>query len=139
MLFVCLGNICRSPMAEAIALHLKPDGHFDSAGTAGYHAGERADPRTLAVLDEHGIRYDGRSRKVHDQDFERFPLILAMDQRNLKALRRRCPPEHRHKLHLVLEPLGVGREVGDPYYGGPDGFNLVYAELTEALEHWLSD
>lgn len=137
ILFVCLGNICRSPMADAIARHRAGgDRLLDSAGTGAYHVGETADPRTLAVLERNGIPYDGRARAVEASDFERFDLLLAMDRSNLANLQRICPPEHRHKLHLVLEPT-TGGEVGDPYYGGPDGFDLCFEQLSDALEHWL--
>lgn len=139
ILFVCLGNICRSPMADALARHRSPGRKVDSAGTAAYHIGKRADARTLEVLQRHGIPYDGRARQVSDADFESFDLILAMDRANLDDLRRRCPASLQHKLHLVLEPLGEGREVGDPYYGGPAGFDRVYGELDEALRHWMID
>jgi protein-tyrosine phosphatase len=142
ILFVCLGNICRSPMADALAAHrIRQRGlpaRVDSAGTAAYHVGNPADRRTLAVLAKHGIPYDGRARRVADVDFATFDLVLAMDQANLDDLRRRCPAAHAHKLRLVLEPLGAGREVDDPYYGGPDGFDRCFAELDAALDHWLT-
>lgn len=137
VLYVCLGNICRSPMAEAIAAHRFPAWTVDSCGTAAYHTGASADPRTLEVLRAHGVPYDGRARQVTAADFERFDLVLAMDRNNLEELRQRCPPALRSKLHLVLEPLGSDREVEDPYYGGPDGFERVYRELDEAIGHWL--
>ncbi|MCB9670567.1 MAG: low molecular weight phosphotyrosine protein phosphatase [Alphaproteobacteria bacterium] len=142
VLFVCLGNICRSPMADAIAAHMARqrglDLRVDSAGTGAWHAGEAADRRTLAVLRAHGIPYDGRARQVRVSDFAEFDLILAMDRSNLRDLLAICPPANRDRVHLVLEPLGEGLEVGDPYYGGPDGFEVVYRQLTEALEHWLA-
>ena len=140
ILFVCLGNICRSPMADAIARHATQGMGFtiDSAGTGAWHAGEAADPRTLEVLERHGIAYDGRARQVVPEDFERFDLILAMDRENVVNLLRQCPPGHRKKLHLVLEPLGDGLEVGDPYYGGPEGFDRAYAQLTEAISYWIA-
>lgn len=140
VLFVCLGNICRSPMAEGIARQRAADkgvsARFDSAGTIGHHAGERADPRTRAVLERHGIPYDGRSRKLTADDFEQFDLILAMDRSNLADMTAICPADHRHKLRLVLEPTGGG-EVPDPYYGGPDGFDAGYRMLLAAIDRWL--
>ena len=142
ILFVCLGNICRSPMAEGIMNKLVRDRglsdkvEVDAAGTAAYHVGERADPRTRALLSHHDSEFTTRARQVADEDFTRFDLILAMDASNLRGLEQRCPPEHAHKLHKALEPLGGG-DVGDPYYGGADGFEQNYQELSEALEIWL--
>jgi protein-tyrosine phosphatase len=137
VLFVCLGNICRSPMADAIARHRYPQVTVDSAGTGAYHVGETADPRTLEVLRRHGIPYDGRARQVRASDFEDFDLILAMDASNRKNLLRIAPTAHAHKVRMVLEPLEVGREVSDPYYGGPKGFDIAFEELDEAIGHWL--
>ncbi len=138
VLFVCLGNICRSPMADAIARHRYPHLRVESAGTGAYHEGEAADPRTLEVLQRNGIPYDGRARKLRPVDFEDFDLVLAMDISNLMNLRRICPQALQHKVHLVLEPLGADREVDDPYYGGKDGFDIAFRELDEAIGHWLA-
>jgi protein-tyrosine phosphatase len=140
VLFVCLGNICRSPMAEGIfrakLAQRGLDAVVDSAGTGAWHAGEPPDPRTLAVLDKQGAACEMTARQVVAGDFERFDLILAMDRSNLRTLQERCPPGLRAKLHLALEPT-TGGEVGDPYYGGASGFDRVYAELDEALDAWL--
>jgi protein-tyrosine-phosphatase len=144
VLFVCLGNICRSPMAHGIFAHevrrrgLQERFAVDSAGTAAYHAGEDPDPRTQAVLRRHGIALRHASRKVRDDDFERFDLILAMDRANHRDLLARCPAAHRPKVRMMLEPLGGG-EVGDPYYGGPEGFDVNFRELTEASRAWLDE
>jgi protein-tyrosine phosphatase len=129
-------------MAEGIFMNqVRTAGRADqfeiaSAGTASYHAGSPPDRRTLEVLARHGIRLESRSRQVTDADFARFDLILAMDRSNLDTLSRRCPPQYRDKLHLTLEPT-TGGDVPDPYYGGPQGFDLNYAQLLEALEAWL--
>lgn len=142
VLFVCLGNICRSPMAHGIFAHevrqrgLDDRFEVDSAGTAAYHEGEDPDPRTRQVLAAHGIPLRHAARAVRDSDFERFDLVLAMDRSNLQRLRARCPEAHAHKIHLMLEPVGGG-EVADPYYGGPDGFDVNFRELTEASGAWL--
>ena len=91
VLFVCLGNICRSPLAEGVFLHQAAEASFevevDSAGTGGYHAGELADPRSRAVAQKHGIQLPIRARKVKADDFGRFDLIVAMDQSNARNLR----------------------------------------------------
>lgn len=141
VLFVCLGNICRSPMAEGIArARLVAAGRHDvaveSAGTAGYHEGEPADARTLDVLRRKGQLCELIARQVRDDDFERFDLILAMDRANLRDLRDRCPPAHQNKLRLMLEPT-TGGDVPDPYYGGKDGFDQVYRLLDQAMDAWL--
>lgn len=143
VLLVCLGNICRSPMAEGI-LSAKLEGlgrlgryHIESAGTGGWHAGERPDPRTLAVLHRHGADCRSRARQVEPADFEHFDWILAMDRSNLRDLQRVCPPSRRDHLFLALEPAG-GTDVPDPYYGGPEGFEQVYRLLDEALGLWIT-
>ena len=143
VLMVCLGNICRSPMAEGVMNHqldaLGLTGHFDvdSAGTAGYHAGELADRRTLAVLDREGAPRPGVSRRVTEDDFMSFDWILAMDRANLNALRGRAPKTGgRAHLALILEPTGGG-EVPDPYYGEGDGFEHVYQLLEGSIRVWI--
>ena len=129
-LFVCMGNICRSPMAHALAVHRRiPGCEFDSAGT---HAGGRAepmDPRAAAALKRRGVMLHpkARSRRFETRDFERFDLVLAMDRANLAALQVLCAPEHRNKVRLFMD-LGdgtAGTEVPDPYYGGAEGFERV--------------
>lgn len=137
---VCMGNVCRSPMAQSITLHLaraaelKGGCDVDSAGTHAGHIGEAPDPRAKAALTSHGYPVGKtRSRRVTDRDFARYDLILAMDQANLNDLRELCPNEHAHKLRLLLEfaPDAGVLEVPDPYYGGVQGFERVL-ELCEA-------
>lgn len=135
ILFVCLGNICRSPLAEGILRHLagpRPV-DVDSAGTGGWHIGDRPDRRSIAVARSHGIDIAGqRGRKVHTRDFEAFDLIFAMDRSNLANLRALAPAVAQHKLHLFSSyMLGVERDVPDPYYEGPEGFETVYSMLLE--------
>jgi protein-tyrosine phosphatase len=141
VLMVCMGNICRSPMAASVLrTRLAEHGwaqqvEVDSAGTYAGHQGERADRRAVAVALTHGhasiVRE--RARAIQPDDFERFNLLLAMDRDNLMHLQHHCPPELAHKLHLFLPFAGVrGRqEVPDPYYGGIDGFEQVL-QLCEA-------
>ena len=142
VLFVCLGNICRSPMAEGVMLQKlvqrKLEDHFnvDSASTAGYHQGEPADRRTLQVLSRVGAPVPSRSRRVVDQDFEAFDWIFAMDTANYRDLQARAPSHCRAQIHKLLEPCGGG-DVPDPYYGGVDGFDQVYGLVDDAIEQWL--
>lgn len=131
---VCMGNTCRSPMARAIACKLAaaaglaPGFEVDCAGTHADPLGERPDPRAVLALARHG--YDmgrARSRPVEEQDFQSFDLILAMDLDNLAELRRLCPAQHGHKLHLLLDFAQEIEEVEvpDPYYGNQQGFEQV--------------
>ena len=135
VLVVCLGNICRSPMAQrvlsAVARERGLAGRVE-VESAGTHAGgwQSTDLRALASLARAG--YDAtarRARRVAAADFERFDLVLAMDGDNLAALQQRCPPEQAHKLRLWLDfaPGPAGREVPDPYYGDEPGFDQVLA------------
>lgn len=145
ILFVCLGNICRSPTAEvvfrAVASREAPDLvlEVDSAGTAGYHVGELPDRRTRQAAARRGYDLSAlRARIVDPRDFDNFDLILAMDRENLRALERRAPPQARDRLRLFLEfapETGIS-EVPDPYYGGPNGFEDVL-DLIEAASRGL--
>jgi len=145
ILFVCLGNICRSPTAEvvfrAVAAREAPDLmlEVDSAGTAGYHVGEPPDRRTREAAARRGYDLSAlRARVIEPNDFERFDLILAMDRENLRALQRRAPAHARERLRLFLEfaPEAGVSEVPDPYYGGPNGFEDVL-DLIEAASRGL--
>lgn len=135
ILFVCLGNICRSPLAEGILRHVAGDGlvDVDSAGTGGWHIGDPPDRRSIAVARKHGIDIARqRCRRVHAGDFEAFDLIFAMDASNLATLRAMAPLDAQHKLHLFLEyTQGIIIDVPDPYYEGPEGFETVYNMLFE--------
>ena len=140
ILMVCMANICRSPMARAVAEHMAAQAglakrlEFDAAGTHAQNGGARPDARGQAALATRRIKSPhARSRRVTDKDFERFDLILAMDESNLAALQRQCPPAHQHKLRLLMSyapELGV-KEVPDPYFGNPAGFERVL-DLCEA-------
>jgi len=131
ILFVCTGNICRSPTAEAVLRHLAKeagiDVHVESAGTGDWHVGHPPDER--AQHHARGRGYDlsaQRARQVERRDFEAFDLIVAMDRGHLRVLERQCPREHRAKLRML-----AGRDVPDPYYGGPEGFEHVL-DMVEA-------
>jgi protein-tyrosine phosphatase len=145
VLFVCLGNICRSPTAEGVFRHLlKQEApelrvEVDSAGTAGYHIGDPPDSRSQLAARRRGIDLSGlRARQVALDDFARFDLILAMDRDNLRRLEAMRPPQSRVQLHLFLEyAADQGRlEVPDPYYGDATGFEDVL-DLTTAASRGL--
>jgi len=142
LLFVCLGNICRSPLAEGVFLHLVGDLGLesvfdaDSAGTGGWHAGEPPDPRSIDVARRHGIELRGPARQVRREDFDRFSLILAMDRENHEDLRRRQPAAATRGEILLLREFdpeaGGDLDVPDPYYGGPSGFDQVFEMVHRA-------
>ena len=134
ILFVCMGNICRSPTAEGVVNNIIINNGMsglikvDSAGTHGYHVGEPPDPRTCEAALRRGIDLSGyRARKVVPEDFERFDLLLAMDRDNLALLQRGARPEHQAKLGLFMNYASRfdADDVPDPYYGGERGFELV--------------
>jgi len=145
VLFVCMGNICRSPLAHGLFEHLvKKEGldtliEVDSAGTHAYHVGEAPDPRSQDTARQRGIDISGqRARKVCVADFEEFDYVLAMDRDNYAILESICPAGHEDKLHLFLDfaPELPESEVPDPYYGGRSGFDRVF-DLVEAAAHGL--
>ena len=149
VLFVCMGNICRSPVAEGIFLHLaKARGlsarfEVDSCGIGDWHIGHAADPRSQDVARRNGIELACTSRQIdRTRDFEYFDWILAMDRQNQRDLENLSPDEHLHKIHLMREfdPEAnpkEGAEVPDPYYGGPQGFDSMYAMLLRSCENFL--
>ncbi|MCL1039035.1 low molecular weight phosphotyrosine protein phosphatase [Shewanella submarina] len=143
VLFVCMGNICRSPTAEAVCRKMATergvDVRIDSAGTIAYHAGEKPDPRSQAAGEARGYDFSGiRARQVNDADFELFDLILAADNKNLQDLAQRCPSQYQSKLALMLAPCeGNETQVPDPYYGGDQGFEHVLDLLEGACGKWL--
>jgi len=138
VLFVCLGNICRSPTAEAVfrARAGDRDIQIDSAGTGAWHAGEPPDPRSRAEGERRGYSFAGQSaRKVRQSDFTEFDYILAMDASNLRDLAEIAPANMTANLSLFLPD---GRDVPDPYYGGADGFRNVVDLIENAADHWLN-
>lgn len=147
ILFVCLGNICRSPTAEGVMRALiverglQAHVEVDSAGTGGWHVGESPDARATAAARARGVGLSGAARQVRAQDFEQFDLILAMDRANERDLRGLAPdPRSAAKVRLLreFEPEPESLEVPDPYYGGPEGFervlDLVHASCLGVLD-----
>ncbi len=144
ILFVCMGNICRSPLAEGILRNLAESAALhqltvDSAGTGGWHRGDAPDPRSIAMARRHGIDISlQRARQVTAADFETFDLVFAMDENNLANLLRLSSERHRHKIHLFMEYAAGHREnVPDPYYGAEDGFLTVYNMLLAGCRSLL--
>jgi len=133
LLFVCLGNICRSPLAEGVMRHLARERgvldrlRLDSAGTGGWHAGAPADPRMRRTAAAHGIELTSRARAIEPADLERFDRILCMDRRNLEDVRALGAGPAQAALLLEFHPAAPGLEVPDPYHGAEDGFETVYA------------
>ena len=148
ILFVCLGNICRSPTAEAVMRHLvKQRGlddriHVDSAGTGGWHAGNPPDARSASVGAKRGIPLSGKARQVTTEDFDDFDFIVAMDRTNRDDLRALAPSlAARNKIHLLRDfsPAGAkDADVPDPYYGGPQGFDQVFDICLQACDGLLA-
>lgn len=146
VLFVCMGNICRSPTAEGVFRRLAQDAgladklRIDSAGTHDYHIGSVPDARASASAGKRGYDLSAlRGRQVAGQDFRDFDYILAMDKENLANLQRICPPEHAGKIYLFLEfsTKFSEREVPDPYYGGAQGFEHVLDLVEDAASGLL--
>ena len=140
VLFVCMGNICRSPTAEGVFRRVAEEAGLldsltiDSAGTHAYHVGEPPDRRSQAAAARRGYELGSiRARRVSKSDFDRFDLILAMDKLNLVTLRDRADAIHHHKIQLFLEYAeGPELEVPDPYYGGATGFERVLDLVEDA-------
>jgi protein-tyrosine phosphatase len=143
ILFVCLGNICRSPTAEAVLRKMASSQgvplRIDSAGTIDHHKGKLPDRRAVAAAQRRGYDFTGiRSRPITSDDFHNFELILAADHYNLADLKAICPEPYQHKLGLILDfSDGDYREVPDPYYGGSRGFELVLDLIEQACSKML--
>lgn len=132
ILFVCTGNICRSPTAEGVLKKMISDTglevHVESAGTHDYHVGSAPDKRAQQHARSRGYDLSAqRARQVRRRDFEEFDLIIAMDRGHLEILRDNCPPQHQRKLRMLVS----GHDVPDPYYGGAEGFEEVL-DMVEA-------
>lgn len=145
--FVCMGNICRSPTAEAVMRHLVREArleerfHIDSAATGPWHVGEPRDRRSRAVGQQRGMPLLGVARQFTAHDFQRFDYVLAMDQDNVAELRHMALNEAAAaKIHLLrsFDPASPpGAEVPDPYYGGPDGFEVVFNICLAACQGFM--
>lgn len=134
VLFICMGNICRSPSAEGVFRHLVEKAglqeriQIDSAGTHDYHVGEPPDERAQHHARRRGYDLSAqRARQLRKRDFEEFDVIVAMDRGHLEILEAHCPPQHQPKLRMLVR----GHDVPDPYYGGPEGFEQVL-DMVEA-------
>ena len=148
VLFCCMGNICRSPMAHGYFEHLVREAglgeriEVDSAGTHAYHIGEPPDPRAQQTAQRRGVDLSTqRARKALREDFTEFDYVLAMDRDNYTILADLCPTGEEHRLHLFLEfaPQLSEREVPDPYYGGTAGFERVFDMVEAAAQGLLED
>jgi len=142
ILFVCTGNICRSPTAAGVFAHfvrqagLEDRITVESAGTHDYHVGSAPDRRSQQHAARRGYDLSAlRARQVRRRDFEEFDLVVAMDRGHLDILRDNCPPQHQGKLRMLIN----GRDVPDPYYGGPDGFDEVLDLIEAACLALLSE
>jgi len=143
VLFVCMGNICRSPTAEGVFQKMIRDSglesnvRIESAGTHAYHVGEPPDLRAQQAARKRGYEIaDLRARQIAQDDFREFDLILAMDWENLSMLQQQCPRSYKHKLHLLMRFAGEhdAATVPDPYYGSAEGFNTVLDYVEDACQ-----
>lgn len=148
VLFVCLGNICRSPLAEGVFRHLVTQAgledrfRVDSAGTGAWHAGDRPDERSVQVAAKHGIALDGRARQVTGADLRAFDVVVAMDRENLwdlQSLSVETGGTARLRLLRSFDADADGDEVPDPYYGGTQGFERVFGMVRSACEGLLEE
>lgn len=146
VLFVCLGNICRSPLAEAAlraaAVRARVSLEVDSAGTGDWHVGKPPDPRAIATAARHGLDIGGlRARQVTPADFRGFDRLVALDRANLADLRRIAPRAPRADLGLLLDHVEgrEGQDVADPYFGDDAGFELAWRDIVAGVEGLLAD
>lgn len=148
VLFVCLGNICRSPLGAAILKKkIRENGmnswvEVDSCGTSNYHIGDGADPRTIANATKNGVAIDHSARQLTAEDLDRFDFIFAMDKSNYQNILRLASDDQRFrdKVRMMrdFDPLSKGGEVPDPYHGGEQGFQQVFDILDRATDHFIA-
>lgn len=147
VLFVCLGNICRSPLAEGTFRHLVEEAglgdriEIDSAGTGAWHVGEGPDPRSVEVAERHGVSLDGQTaRRVTEKDFQRFDRIVAMDADNRSDLMTVAPAGSEDKVCMLrdFDPAGPG-DVPDPYFGGDQGFENAFDMIHRSCSALLDE
>lgn len=147
VLFVCLGNICRSPIAEGLALKISMEKglqervSFDSCGTGAYHIGEQPDPRTIENARKNGVVLSHAARQFDKSDFRVFDYIITMDQANMKNIKMLDQAEaFEDKLFLMrsFDKLNLGADVPDPYFGGEQGFQEVFEILERSVEEFIN-
>jgi protein-tyrosine phosphatase len=148
VLFVCLGNICRSPLAEGIFHHLVDEAglserfEIDSAGTGAWHVGELPDARASMVASQHGVELTTRARQLTPADMQHFDVVIAMDHENLRNIERMADAagsEARIKLLRDYDSAEDGEEVPDPYYGGASGFENIYEMVHRSCQVLLRE
>lgn len=143
ILFVCMGNICRSPLAEGVFRHKANQRcvierfTIDSAGTGGWHAGEPPDPRMRRTAEQYGVTLTSRARQVRKRDINQFDLFVCMDEENQRNVLRLGVPEDHVRLLLEFDPEAPTHEVPDPYYGGDEGFETVFRLVDSACDALL--
>ncbi len=146
ILFVCLGNICRSPMAEGLFIHLIEQGHnasqfvVDSAGTAGFHIGSKPDSRMVETAKSHEVSLPSLARQFVQADFANFDFIIAMDESNVENMEK-LPPQTNTRAQVLkmrdFDEIDKGGDVPDPYYGGLNGFENVYQILLNCNNRFI--
>lgn len=143
--FVCMGNICRSPIAENVFRHkvkqrgLEDRFQIDSAGTGGWHVGQPPDARARNVVVSRGLPVTGTARQITTDDFDRFHLLICMDEDNQSHLLGMGAPKSKVRLLLECDPNATRRDVPDPYYGGADGFETVFDLVDSACDALLDE
>ena len=145
ILFVCLGNICRSPLAEGIfrskasTLEIAERFEIDSAGLGNWHQGDPPDPRSIRIAAENGIDISRqKARQIETGDFDRFTMIFAMDRKTLRSLVSLAPHDSAVDMHLLADFVGIEpRDVPDPYYGDAEDFAVVFAMLDAGLDRLI--
>ena len=136
VLFVCTGNICRSPLAEGILKQYAPDLRVDSAGTHGYHIGDAPDPRSIDIASQHDIDISQqKARKLNKDDFSDFDLIIALDQGHFAHMLHIAKPQHHDKINILLDYAQDTDhlDVPDPYYGSLDDFRIAYDLIDQGI------